>query len=262
MRVIQVLLVSGSIAAATVATAALAQEWKPQKNVELIVSAGAGGAADRQARLLQRFLQSVPGIASVTVNNKQGGGGTIAWTYLGQHAGDPHYLATLTTGLLTNEITGASKISYRDFTPISLLMREYIVASVRADSPIANARDLLARLKQDPGSVTLAFANARGNQNHVVIGMLAKAGGIDPKGLKLVVFNAGSEGATAVLGGHVDVLVTPGTALHMRRPARRASSASLPRNARKADTPRFLRSGTRASTWCITRGAAPLAPRG
>jgi len=62
--------------------------------------------------------------------------------------------------------------------------------------------------------VTLAFANARGNQNHVVIGLLAKAGGIDPKGLKLVVFGSGGEGATAVLGGHVDVLVgTPATAL-------------------------------------------------
>ena len=213
MWVIRIVLVCGSIAAAT-APAAIAQEWKPQKNVELIVSAGAGGAADRQARLLQRFLQAVPGIPSVSVINRPGGGGTIAWTYIGQHAGDPHFLATLTTGLLTNEITGASKISYRDFTPISLLMREYIVASVRADSPMASARDLLARLKQDPGSVTLAFANARGNQNHVVIGMLAKAGGIDPKALKLVVFNAGSEGATAVLGGHVDVLVgTPGTAL-------------------------------------------------
>lgn len=214
MHMNQALLFCGAIVAGTVTFSAAAQEWKPQKNVELIVSAGAGGAADRQARLLQRFLQAVPGIPSVTVNNKQGGGGTIAWTYLAQHGGDPHYLATLTTGLLTNEITGASKLSYRDFTPLSLLMREYIVASVRADSPIASAKDLLARLKQDPGSVTLAFANARGNQNHVVIGMLAKAGGIDPKGLKLVVFNAGSEGATAVLGGHVDVLVgTPGTAL-------------------------------------------------
>lgn len=214
MRFNQMWWLCGGIAAALVAGAAMAQEWKPQKNVDLVVSAGAGGAADRQARLLQRFLQAVPGIPSVTVTNKAGGGGTIAWTYIAQHAGDPHYLATLTTGLLTNEITGASKLSYRDFTPLSLLMREYIVASVRADSPIASAKDLLVRLKQDPGSVTLAFANARGNQNHVVIGMLAKAGGIDPKGLKLVVFSAGSEGATAVLGGHVDVLVgTPGTAL-------------------------------------------------
>ena len=57
----------GALSAALVVPAA-AQEWKPQKNVELIVSAGAGGAADRQARLLQRFLQAVPGIPSVTVN--------------------------------------------------------------------------------------------------------------------------------------------------------------------------------------------------
>ena len=62
------------VAVAATTTSAIAQEWKPQKNVEVIVSAGAGGAADRQARLLRRFLQAVPGIPSVTVNNKAGGG--------------------------------------------------------------------------------------------------------------------------------------------------------------------------------------------
>lgn len=35
----------------------------------LIVSAGAGGAADRQGRLLQRFPQAVPGIPSITVKD-------------------------------------------------------------------------------------------------------------------------------------------------------------------------------------------------
>lgn len=266
MRMIQALSGCIAIAWAMGGGPVAAQEWKPQKNVELIVSAGAGGAADRQARLLQRFLQALPGMPSVTVNNKPGGGGTIAWTYLGQHGGDPHLLATLTTGLLTNEITGASKISYRDYTPISLLMREYIVASVRADSPIASAKDLLARLKQDPGSVTLAFANARGNQNHVVIGMLAKAGGIDPKGFKLVVFAAGSEGATAVLGGHVDVLVgTPGTALpHAQAGKTRVIGIAAPERQKGgyATVPTFREQGIDVVyyAWRGAAGARGLAP--
>jgi hypothetical protein len=97
---------------------------------------------------------------------------------------------------------------------LNVLMREYIVASVRADHPLASANDLIARLKKDPASVSMGFATARGNQNHIVIGMLARAAGVDPKALKTVVFASGAQGLTAVLGGHVDMLVgTPGTAL-------------------------------------------------
>jgi putative tricarboxylic transport membrane protein len=62
--------------------------------------------------------------------------------------------------------------------------------------------------------VSFGFATARGNQNHIVIGMIARAAGVDPKGLKVVVFPSGAAGLTAVLGGHVDMLIgTPGTAL-------------------------------------------------
>ena len=193
---------------------AVSQEWKPQKNVDIVVIAAAGGAADRQARVAQRLLQSLPEIPSVTVTNRPGGGGAVALTFLAQHPGDGHYLASLSTTLLTNQIIGVSPIRYQDLTPLNILMREYVVLTVKADSPLGSGKDLIARLKKDPASVSFAFSSARGNQNHVVIGMIARAAGVDPKPLKTVVYNSGGQGATAVLGGHVDMLVgTPGTAL-------------------------------------------------
>src|SRR6185436_11945867 len=116
--------------------------------------------------------------------------------------------------ILTNHITGITKLSFRDVTPLNMLMREYVVATVRADHPITSTRDLIARLKKDPTSITFGFATARGNQNHIVIGMFARAAGVDPKALKTVIFASGAAGLTAVLGGHIDMLVgTPGTAL-------------------------------------------------
>jgi tripartite-type tricarboxylate transporter receptor subunit TctC len=48
-----------TFAAALICFAALAQDWKPARNVDIIVSSGAG-AADRQARATQRFLQAMP----------------------------------------------------------------------------------------------------------------------------------------------------------------------------------------------------------
>jgi putative tricarboxylic transport membrane protein len=197
---------------------AAAQEWKPSKNVELIVNSGAGGAGDRGARVPQRLLQSVPGMPSITVANRPGGGGNLAYTYLAQHEKDAHYLCTLSTGLLTNEIVGVSKLSYRDLTPLNILMREYVAVWTRAESPLVSARDVVARLKKDPASLSFGFATAAGNQNHIVIGMIAKAAGIDPKVIKTVIFPSGGAGMTAALGGHVDVWVgtTGGALQHMR----------------------------------------------
>jgi putative tricarboxylic transport membrane protein len=94
------------------------------------------------------------------------------------------------------------------------MLREYVVVTVRAESPLASARDIIARIKKDPASLSFGFATALGNQNHIVIGMIARAAGIDPKAMKTVVFASGAQGLTAMLGGHVDMLVgTPGTAL-------------------------------------------------
>ncbi len=208
----------GVIAAALAAFPVASQEWKPGRNVEIVVSSGAGGAADRSARVTQRLLSALPGFSSITVVNKPGGGGSVAFTYIAQHGGDAHYISTMATGLLTNEIVGTSKLSYRDLTPLNILMREYVVAWSWAESPIASTKDLIARLKKDPPSVSFGFATAPGNQNHIVIGMLAKAAGIDPKAVKTVIYSSGGQGIMSALGGHVDVWVgTAGGALpHVR----------------------------------------------
>jgi putative tricarboxylic transport membrane protein len=186
---------------------ALAQSWQPTRNVEIIVSSGAGGSADREARELQRHLQRLPGMPSISVNNKPGGGGTIAWSLLNQHKGDAHWIGTMNVALLTNPLLGNATITYRDLTPLAMLVREYIAAWTHLASPIKSLPELVARLKTNPASVSFGLAPALGNQNHIVLGMLARAAGVDPKKLKIVVYSSGGNGITAALGGHVDVWV-------------------------------------------------------
>lgn len=59
--------------------------------------------------------------------------------------------------LLTNHIVGISQIRYQDLTPLNILMREYVLAWVRADSPITSSKELIARLKRDPKSVSFGL---------------------------------------------------------------------------------------------------------
>jgi len=193
------------LAMCLVMSPAAAQDWKPSRNIDIIVSSGPGSASDREARETQKLLQELPGMPPVVVTNRQGGGGTIAWTFVSQRAGDAHYLSTLNVALLTNEILGTTQIRYQDLTPLTILMREFIAVWTRAESPIASARDLVARLKKNPQSVSFGLSPALGNQNHIVLGMIAKAAGIDPKALKIVVYSSGGQGTIAALGGHVDV---------------------------------------------------------
>ncbi len=188
--------------------------WKPSKTIEIIVQSAAGGSSDRSARVTQKILQGLPGFPGVSVNNKPGAGGMMAWHSLNQHVGDAHFIATLSTTVLTNHLLGLSPLSYRHFTPLAILLREYPVFVTRIDSPITSARDLVERLRKDPSSVSFAYATARGNHNHVMIGLLVKAAGGDPRKAKAIVYNAGGEATTAALGGHVDVgVVAPANVL-------------------------------------------------
>ncbi len=182
-----------------------AQDWKPSRNIDIIVSSGAGGAADREARETQHFLQQLPGMPPVVVTNRPGGGGTVAWSSVAQREGEAHTISTLNVALLTNQILGNAKIGYRDLTPLTIMMREFIAVWTRTESPIGSGRELIARLKKDPSSVSFGLSPALGNQNHIVLGMIARAAGIDPKALKIVVYSSGGQGMTAALGGHVDV---------------------------------------------------------
>ena len=201
-----VLLLS-ALYAAVPAAAAPANEWQPKSAVEIMVASGPGGGMDRTARTLQLIARENR-IAGLTFNivNKAGGGGTIGWTYLSQHARDAHYLAIGSPALLTNNITGKSALSHLDFTPLAMLASEYTAFAVAENSPIKNGRDLIARLRADPRAVSIAISTSIGSGNHMAMGRVGKAAGIDIAKLRLVIFNATGEAIAAVIGGHVDLV--------------------------------------------------------
>jgi putative tricarboxylic transport membrane protein len=182
--------------------------WKPEKNVEVIVGSSAGTGTDRVARLMEKIwreqkLLDVP----VVVINKPGGGGAVSWAYLSQRSGDPHHLLITSYNIAANYINGKSKLTYTDFTLISLLASEYIAYSVRADSPIKTIGDLVDKLKADPGSVVAGVSSSAGGANHIALGRLAKAAGADLSKMKVVVFSGSGQAISGLLGGHVDLFV-------------------------------------------------------
>lgn len=186
---------------------AQAQAWQPDKPIEFVVPTGAGGSNDAVARAVQQVMTTGKLAATpISVLNRPGGNHTIARNYINSNAGDAHYMFLDNPTIVANKLLGVSQQVYTDFTPIALLVSEYPQLTVKADSSIRDLGDMIARLKKDPASVSIATSNL-GGTNHLAVSLLAKAAGIDPKKLKIAVFKSNSEVISAVVGGHVDVLV-------------------------------------------------------
>ena len=191
------------------AATAGAQSWSPQRNVELVVPNPPGGSNDKTARTIERVWSANKLISgTLSIINRPGGGGSIAYTYVSQHAGDPHYLVVAGPALLTNNITGASKLHHGDLTPVASLFNDYTAFAVAADSPIKTGKDLVARLRKDPKSVTIGFSPLLGSHNHIAAGILMKAVGGNARDLKVVAYKGSADAIPNLMGGHIDLVTT------------------------------------------------------
>ncbi len=251
------------VALCLLATIAHATDWKPERPVEIVVNTPPGNGPDRTARLMQAILQDKKQIeVPVAVANKLGGGGVVAYTYLNSRPPDGHTLMIASKALLTNHIAGRGP-SYTEFTPVAHLFGEYMVITVKPDSPIKSGRDLVGRVKKNPNGYSFGIATSLGNPIHQSIAVALKAEGLDIKSLKNVVFNAGSASLAAMMGGHVDVVpVTAALAVQLMaggqvRPLAVSSAKRL--GGALADVPTWREQGYDA---VVSQWRGVVAPKG
>ncbi len=196
---------SGRLAAVALTAAMIVVPPAAQALDELKITAPAspGGGWDQTARAMAEAMQSAGAVKNVQVANVPGAGGTIG---LAQFAdtqkgkGD----ALLVTGLVMVGaiLTNNSPVSLADTTPVARLTGEYEIIVVPAESKLQTLNDLIAAMKADPGAVAWAGGSA-GGTDHILVGLIAQAAGIDPTTINYVPFSGGGEALAALLGGHV-----------------------------------------------------------
>jgi tripartite-type tricarboxylate transporter receptor subunit TctC len=194
-------LVSGAIAATASPRLAEAQ-WKPTDTIRIIVPAAPGGTTDVMGRLLAQHLQIVWGQSTV-VENKSGGGGTIAMTDFVRQKPDGH------TIMIGNP--GPNAIAYRIFRnmaykpdqlqPVSNMIRTSNIISAHPTVPVKSLPELIDYLKKND-SVSYATSGT-GQSPH-----LTAAWFLQLTGLKMthVPFRGAGPALTAALGGQVPIL--------------------------------------------------------
>ena len=176
--------------------------WKPDRPIEFLVQASAGGGSDLFARTMANIL-SKDGIITVPINvvNKPGGSGAVAYTYLSKKRGDPHIIATATSSYLTTPIQGHSPVSYKDFVNVAVLCVEDYLGVVRTESPYKTLKELVEAAKKKPNGIRIGGSSV-GSSDNIIENRLEKAAGIQ---LNYIVFNSGGEANAALLGGSVDL---------------------------------------------------------
>ncbi|MDQ2081132.1 tripartite tricarboxylate transporter substrate binding protein [Xanthobacteraceae bacterium Astr-EGSB] len=183
--------------------------WKPTERVEVVVGVSPGGSMDRTARAVRDALVKGGFISQTSVVvNKPGGGHSVAYSYTARQKGNPHVIQVTGMPILTNRLLGRSPINYKEFTPLGVVFSEKTAFAVRTESPIKDARDLVDRLKLDPAGISFSVSSGVGTVQYFSVAQIAKSLGLELKKLKTVSFKGSSEGITATLGGHVDVLAT------------------------------------------------------
>ena len=73
---------------------------------------------------------------------------------------------------------------------------------VPTNSPHKTMADLVKAFKANPGSVSWGGGSA-GGTDHILVGLIAKATGVDPAKINYVPFKGGGEAVAAIVGGHV-----------------------------------------------------------
>lgn len=182
--------------------------FEPSQNIEMVAPAGAGGGWDTTAREVARVFGETGIIEeNMTVINKEGGGGAIAWAYINGQDDSPYNLFVASPPLMFVPLNGQSEFGHEDFTPLANMIADYGAFAVSADSEWDDLNALFDQMKEDPESVTVVGTSAPGSMDHMQFVRIAKAAGVDPKKIKYVSDQDGGA-LTSVLNGSVDVFST------------------------------------------------------
>lgn len=188
-----------ALAAAASAGASFAQSVL-SRPLELVVHTSPGGGPDRVARTLAEILSreklvSVP----ITVVNKPGGAGGVAYNYMKSKRGDPHALLTSAgSALLSATLRPEMGISMDDFTPVALLAQDPQAIIVGAESPYRTFREFIDAAKRESGGLAASITSPT-SSGRMLGWMVEREAGVK---FRFVSFKSGSEALTAVMGGH------------------------------------------------------------
>jgi putative tricarboxylic transport membrane protein len=178
-----------------------AKAWVPDRPVEFVVPAGAGGGADIMARFISPLvtkykLSPKPWI----VINKSAGAGAEGFMYVKGSKGNPNLVIITLDNLFTTPLATGVPFSWKDMTPVSRLALDYFILWVNASTPYKTAQEYLDAVKKTPGKFVMGGTGSK-QEDQILTVQIEQAFGTK---WNYVPFKGGGEVCVELVGKHID----------------------------------------------------------
>jgi tripartite-type tricarboxylate transporter receptor subunit TctC len=194
---------TGTLAATAMPWTASAQGSYPSKPVHIIVPTSAGGVHDVIGRIWAERLRGALG--NIVVENRAGGGSSIALNYVAQQPADGHTLLVGSTSTLVLR-EGSNNKAYdalKEIAAISIVATTSTSIAVNPSLPVKSVKELIAYLKANPGKVSYGSGGV-GAITHITPELFKQqAGGLD---MLHVPYRGVGPAMNDLLGGQIQVI--------------------------------------------------------
>ncbi|HEY6022973.1 MAG TPA: tripartite tricarboxylate transporter substrate-binding protein [Pseudolabrys sp.] len=191
--------VAGTAVAAIALANTPAMAWEPTKPVEIVVAAGAGGASDQMARMIQAAVQKNNLMKQpIVVSLKGGASGAEALMYMKSSDGDPNRLLLAYSLIYMLPLSAKIPFNWRDLSPIAVTAMDQFVLWDNTELPYKNVKEFVDAAKASPQPFKMGGTGSK-REDHILTVFMEKKTGAK---FAYLPYKSGGEAATQLVGNH------------------------------------------------------------
>jgi putative tricarboxylic transport membrane protein len=193
------LILAGTAVAAIALANAPALAWEPTKPVEIVVAAGAGGASDQMARMIQAAIQKNNLMKQpMVVSLKGGASGAEALIYMKSSDGDPNRLLLAYSLIYMLPLSAKIPFNWRDLSPVAVTAMDQFVLWDNTTLPYKNVKEFIDAAKASPQPFKMGGTGSK-REDHILTVFMEKKTGAK---FAYLPYKSGGEAATQLVGNH------------------------------------------------------------
>src|SRR4051795_8572541 len=182
-----------------IASAPALAAWEPTKPVEIVVAAGAGGASDQMARMMQAAIQKNNLMKQpMVVSLKGGASGAEALMYMKSSSGDPHKVLIAYSLIYMLPLSAKIPFNWRELSPVSVIALDQFVLWTNSQLPYKTVKEFADAAKSANPPFKMGGTGSK-REDHVLTVFLEKKTGAK---FAYLPYKSGGEAATQLVGNH------------------------------------------------------------
>ena len=181
------------------ATGGASAAWEPTKPVEIVVAAGAGGASDQMARMMQAAIQKNNLMKQpMVVSLKGGASGAEALMYMKSSASDPNKVLIAYSLIYMLPLSAKIPFNWRELTPVSVIALDQFVLWTNTQLPYKSVKEFADAAKSANPQFKMGGTGSK-REDHVLTVFREKKTGAK---FAYLPYKSGGEAATQLVGNH------------------------------------------------------------